>query len=69
MVSASRKDYQVKNEAGMKDSLKNSFPLDGKKDIVCASKDVKELSSLIFLVLARKSVSITRNEAFVEKYV
>ena len=69
MVSASRKDSQVKNEAGMKDSLKNSFPLDGEKDIVCASKDVKELSSLIFLVLDRKSVSITRNEAFVEKYV
>ena len=69
MVSASRKDSQIKNEAGMKDSLKNSFPLNGKKDIVCASQDVKELSSLIFLVLARKSVSTTRNETFVEKYV
>ena len=53
MVSASRKDSQVKNEAGMKDSLKNSFPLDGEKDIVCASKDVKELSSFFALFVTK----------------
>ena len=39
----------------MKDSLKNTFPLDWKKSL--------------WLVLARKSVSTTRNEAFVEKYI
>ena len=38
----------------MKDSLKNTFPVDGK---------------WLWFVLARKSVSSTRNEAFVEKYV
>ena len=40
----------------MKDSLKNTFPLDGKK--AYSQK-----------ILDRKSVSTTRNEAFVEKYV
>ena len=38
----------------MKDSLKNAFPLDGKKTL---------------FVLARKSVSTTRNEVFLEKYI
>ena len=39
----------------MKDSLKNSFQLDGKKSL--------------WFVLARKPVSTTGNEAFVEKYI
>ena len=39
----------------MKDSLKNTFALDEKK--------------CLWFVLARKSVSTTRNKAFVEKYV
>ena len=38
----------------MKDSLKNTFPLDGKKLMVCTSQ---------------KTRFTTRNEAFVEKYV
>ena len=39
----------------MKDLLKSTFPPDGKKSL--------------WFVLARKSVSTTGNEVFVEKYV
>ena len=63
-VSASRKELSSKADsfqekenppiAGMKDSLKNTFPLDGRK---------------LMFVLARKPVSTTRNEVFIEKYV
>ena len=65
-VSTSRKELSSKVDgfnyrenpssiAGMKDSLKNTFPLDEKKNL--------------WFVLARKSISATRNEAFVGKYV
>ena len=63
--SASRKELTSKVDgfhcrenfsliAAKKDSLKNRFPLDGKR---------------LWVVLARKSVSTTHNEAFIEIYV
>ena len=65
MVLPSRKELSSKADgfqerenpfpvAGIKDLLKNTFPLYGKS---------------LWFVLARKSVSATRNEAFIEKYV
>ena len=73
-VSASRKklsskvtvSIREKNPspiAGMKDSFKNTFPLDRKRSFP------RQESLKKWFVLARKSVSTTRNEAFVEKYV
>ena len=50
----------------MKDSVKNTFPLDPKKAF--SDRSLKKVYKK-WLVLARKSVSTTRNEAFVEKYV
>ena len=52
--------------AGMKDLLKNKFSLDQKK-LAPAISFGKMYKS--WFVLARKSVSATRSEAFVEKYV
>ena len=47
--------------AGMKDSFKNAFPLDGKKKAFTGRSLWKIYKK--WLVLARKSVSTTRNEA------
>ena len=76
-VSASRKklsskvtvSIREKNPspiAGMKDSFKNTFPRDRKRSFP-RQEFLKKYKK--WFVLARKSVSITRNEAFVEKYV
>ena len=51
----------------MKDSFKNMFPLDGKK-LSMTGVSEKYIFKRWF-AQARKSVSSTRNEAFVEKYV
>ena len=50
----------------MKDSFKNTFPLDRKKLPPAA---VSEIIYKKWFVLARKSVFTTRNKAFAEKYV
>ena len=52
--------------AGMKDLFKNKFPLDRKKPFSSRSlwQNIQK-----WFVLTRKSVSTTRNEAFIEKYV
>ena len=50
----------------MKDLFKNAFPIDGKKHSLAG---VSEKIYKKWFVLARNSVSTTRNEAFVEKYV
>ena len=50
----------------MKDSFKNTCPLDGKQ---LSLAGVSEKICKKRLVLARKSVPSTRNEAFVEKCV
>ena len=50
----------------MKNSFKNTFLLDGEK--VFIGRGFKNVDKK-WLVLARKSVSTTSNEAFVEKYV
>ena len=74
-VSASRKklsskvtvSIREKNPspiAGMKDSFKNTFPRDRKRSFPRQEFLKKQKK---WFVLARKSVSITRNEAFVEK--
>ena len=52
--------------AGMKNSFKNTFPLDRKRSFP-RQELLKKCKK--WFVLARKSVSITRNEAFVEIYV
>ena len=52
--------------AEMKDSFKNSFPLDSKKALSGRSLWKKYKN---WFVLARKYVPNLRNEAFVEKYV
>ena len=76
-VSASRKklsskvtvSIREKNPspiAGMKDSFKNTFPL-GRKKSFPRQASLKKYKQ--WFALARKSVSATRNEAFVEKYV
>ena len=50
----------------MKNSFKNTFPLDGKKAFT--GRGFKN-SYKKWFALARKSVSTTRNEAFIEKYL
>ena len=77
-VSASSKKFKVskvtvsireKNPspiAGIKNSFKNTFPLDRKKAF---SGIVSEKTYKKWFVLARKSVSTTQNEIFVRKYV
>ena len=78
MVSASRKklsnkvtvSIKVKNPfpiVGIKYSLKNTFPLDRKKSFLRLEYLKKKYKKSF--VLARKSVSTTRNEGFFEKYV
>ena len=76
-VSASRKKLSSKVTvfireknpspiSGMKDSFKDAFPLDRKKSFP-RQGSMKKYKK--WFVLARKSVSTTRNEAFVGKYV
>ena len=76
-VSASRKKLSSKVTvsirerypspiARMKDSFKNTFPLDRKKTFP-HQESLKKYKK--WFVLARKSVSTTQNEAFVEKDV
>ena len=47
----------------MKDLIKNTFPIDGKK---LSLEGVSEKIYIKWFVITRKSVSTTRNEAFVK---
>ena len=60
MVSINEKNPSP--TAGIKDSFRNTFPLDRKRRLP------RQESLKKWFVLARKSVSATRNEAFVKKY-
>ena len=52
--------------AGMKDSFKTKFPLDRKK---LSPEGASERIYKKWFVLARKCISTTQNDAFIEKYV
>ena len=52
--------------AEMKDTFENTFPLDRKKSLP-QQESLKKYKK--WFVLARKSVSTTRNEAVLEKYI
>ena len=66
-VTVSIREKNISAIAGMKDSFKNTFPLDRKKKLSLAG--VSEKKHKKWFVLARKSVSTTQNETFVRKYV
>ena len=65
-VTVSIRDKNHSPIAGMKDLFEDTFPLDRKKSFPLQESIEKDKN---WLVLARKFVSTTRNEAFVEKYV